>query len=207
MRPAADLNLRLMPAAHAALREHGADAALVITAHFDGPEIVCSCAMATGEEALDTVLAVVTLQTISRYLAEAADAAAGGLPWLSDDPRVTGVEARPLALDLFCGGGGVAEGLIAAGFAVVGLDLDARCARPYPGYFVLGDALAPPMRLDRFALVWASPAVPGVLRRHTGSAPSRPPPGSSGPCGSCSPATRGAASRMCPARRWRPISC
>ena len=40
---------------------------------------------------------------------------------------------RPLALDLFCGGGGVAEGLIAAGFDVVGVDTDRRCApRPLP---------------------------------------------------------------------------
>ena len=64
---------------------------------------------------------------------------------------------RPLALDLFCGGGGVAEGLIAAGFDVVGVDTDRRCARPYPGRFVLGDALHPPTNLDRFDLIWASP--------------------------------------------------
>ena len=64
---------------------------------------------------------------------------------------------RPLALDLFCGGGGVAEGLIAAGFDVVGIDTDRRCARPYPGHFVHADALMPPARLDMFDLVWASP--------------------------------------------------
>ena len=44
-----------------------------------------------------------------------------------------------------------------AGFDVVGVDTDRKCARPYPGHFILGDALHPPLRLDRFDLVWASP--------------------------------------------------
>ena len=64
---------------------------------------------------------------------------------------------RPVALDLFCGGGGAAEGLMRAGFDVVGVDTDRRCARPYPGHFIVGDALRPPVRLDQFDFVWASP--------------------------------------------------
>ena len=64
------------------------------------------------------------------------------------------------ALDLFCGAGGAALGLIEAGYEVVGVDSDPRCARVYPGVFVRGDfrAVAPSL-LDPadFDLVWASP--------------------------------------------------
>ena len=61
------------------------------------------------------------------------------------------------ALDLFCGAGGVALGLIAAGYDVVGVDIDRRCGKVYPGRFILGDATNPPVRLDGWDLVWASP--------------------------------------------------
>ena len=61
------------------------------------------------------------------------------------------------ALDLFCGAGGVALGLIAAGFTVTGIDLNPACARRYPGTFICADALRPPVHLDDFDLVWASP--------------------------------------------------
>ena len=64
---------------------------------------------------------------------------------------------KPLALDLFCGGGGVAEGLIQAGFEVVGIDLRWSCRKSYPGHFIRGDALRPPVDLSRFDLIWASP--------------------------------------------------
>ncbi len=62
-----------------------------------------------------------------------------------------------LALDLFCGAGGAALGLIEAGFEVVGVDTEARHARVYPGRFVCGDAINPPVDIRDFDFVWASP--------------------------------------------------
>lgn len=61
------------------------------------------------------------------------------------------------ALDLFCGGGGAALGLIDAGFEVTGIDINPRHARVYPGKFIAGDALAPPVDVREFDLVWSSP--------------------------------------------------
>ena len=61
------------------------------------------------------------------------------------------------ALDLFCGGGGAARGILAAGFdEIVGIDI-ADHRKAYPGHFILGDALNPPARLEDFDFVWASP--------------------------------------------------
>lgn len=73
------------------------------------------------------------------------------------------------ALDLFCGGGGAARGILAAGFdEIVGIDIkDHR--RSYPGLFIQGDALNPPVRLEDFDFVWASPpcqAFSRVRSRH-----------------------------------------
>ena len=59
-------------------------------------------------------------------------------------------------LDLFSGAGGSARGLQRAGFHVTGID-----NRPQPRYagdlFIIGDALNPPVRLQDFDLIWASP--------------------------------------------------
>lgn len=62
----------------------------------------------------------------------------------------------PRILDLYCGAGLVARGLIAAGFEVVGVD---NMPMPrYPGPFLIQDALTlDPRFLDYFDAIWASP--------------------------------------------------
>ena len=64
---------------------------------------------------------------------------------------------KPKALDLFCGCGLVADGLMQAGFDVTGIDIDPKLAAWYPADFICADATRPPVRLDDFDLIWASP--------------------------------------------------
>lgn len=68
--------------------------------------------------------------------------------------------SKPLALDLCSGLGGWAEGLIAAGWDVVGVDIEPRFIGRYPGRLILADILrfsVAERARRRFRLVVASP--------------------------------------------------
>ena len=53
----------------------------------------------------------------------------------AEESRLSG---QPLAIDLFCGLGGWAEGFLAEGYRVIGFDIERR---PYPGQLVLQDVM------------------------------------------------------------------
>lgn len=68
------------------------------------------------------------------------------------------MSTKPRALDLFCGAGGATKGLQAAGFFVVGVDIEAQ--KNYCGdIFIQSDALVMNPRAVRrsYDFVWASP--------------------------------------------------
>lgn len=66
---------------------------------------------------------------------------------------------KPVAIDLFCCGGGASRGLHKAGYRVIGVDIE-----PQPGYpyeFVQEDALTVDLRRFGAILGWASPPCQG----------------------------------------------
>ena len=67
------------------------------------------------------------------------------------------------ALDLFCGAGGASIGLWQTGGfdTIVGIDNNKNCGKRYPYDFILADALSPPVALDDFDFIWASPPCEG----------------------------------------------
>ena len=85
---------------------------------------------------------------------------------------------KPLALDLFCGGGGAAAGLQAAGFEVVGLDINPTCAKYYPGHFIQADISNGllPISLERLGSGMGIAAVPAASAGDRGkpTAPTSP---------------------------------
>jgi len=70
-------------------------------------------------------------------------------------------------LELFCGAGGAAMGMIQAGASVTGVDRDPHCAPFYPGRFILCDVFKVERLMDwsfiisRADLVWAGPKCEG----------------------------------------------
>lgn len=74
-------------------------------------------------------------------------------------------KADRIILDTYCGAGGVARGLVAAGWVVVGVDNDPAKLRQYPYAHYLGDALEFIHKHGHeFHAIWASPDCRGYSR-------------------------------------------
>ena len=59
-------------------------------------------------------------------------------------------------LDLFCGSGGAAKGIVDAGFEILGVDINPQSY--YPFEFIQRDVFDLPMEFfDEFDWIWASP--------------------------------------------------
>ena len=77
---------------------------------------------------------------------------------LSRENGITRVgDKRLVALDLCCGKGGWAKGLKAAGWSVIGIDVDESFREEYPGAFLQADVTSAVWRGVDISLVVASP--------------------------------------------------
>ena len=84
--PGPHLNQQLVPIAHTLTRTLSAEAVFVVVIHQAGDTSVVSCGASVGVG----VSGVAMVGQAAEYLAEIAADIEAGLPWTSDDPRVTG---------------------------------------------------------------------------------------------------------------------